>query len=57
MIQMLKGEATRIVLEGENQKDLSISQIQSALAESSTMGDEKGRKYLEDKFQLSVETE
>ncbi len=57
MIQMLKGEAKRIVLEGENQKDLSISQVQSALVESSKMGDEEGRKYLEDKFKLSVEAE
>lgn len=56
MIQMLKGEATEIALEGKNQKDLTMVQIQNALMQSSSMSDEEARKFMDDKFKLEVES-
>jgi hypothetical protein len=57
MIQMLKGEATEIALEGKNKKDLTMAQIQNVLLQSSSMSDEEARKFMDDKFRLSVETD
>jgi hypothetical protein len=57
MIQMLKGETKEIALKGENQKDLSMAQIQNALLQSASMSEEAGRKFMEDKFELSVEAD
>lgn len=55
MIQMLQGKIDEIVLRGENQNNLTIGQIQTALQQSSSMGDEAARTYMEDKFTIEVE--
>lgn len=57
MIQMLKGEIEEITLEGKNQKELSMVQIQNALLQSSTMSDEEARKFMDDKFKLEIESD
>lgn len=57
MIQMLKGEKSEIVLEGENKNDLTMAQIQNALQQSSAMGDDEARKFMEDKFKIEVESD
>lgn len=57
MIQMLKGKADEITLSGENQKDMTIIQIQNALQQSIAMGDEEARKFMDDKFRIEVETD
>lgn len=57
MIQMLKGEIEEISLEGENQNNLSMVQIQNALQQSSTMKDSEARKFMEDKFKIEVEVD
>lgn len=56
MIQMLKGEAKKIALEGKNQKELTMVEIQSALLQSSSMSDEEAKKFMDDKFKIKVET-
>lgn len=57
MIQMLKGKADEIVLSGENQKEMTIGQIQQALQQSVAMSDDDARKFMEDKFRIEVETD
>lgn len=57
MIQMLKGEIDEITLEGENQKELTMIQLQNVLQNSSGMNDEEARKFMDDKFKLEVETD
>lgn len=57
MIQMLKGEVDEITLQGKNQKELSMVQIQNALLQSSTMSDEEARKFMDDKFKLEIEAD
>ena len=57
MIKMLKGEIDTIVLEGKNQNDLTMVQIQNALQQSSVMKEEEAVKYMSDKFKLEVETD
>lgn len=57
MIQMLKGEIKEITLEGENQKELSMIQLQNALQQSSGLSDEEARKFMNDKFKIEVETD
>jgi hypothetical protein len=56
MAKMLKGEAESITLEGKNQNDLTMVQIQNALQESSTMSEEEAKKFMDDKFKIEVET-
>jgi hypothetical protein len=55
MIQMLQGKIEEIVLRGENQNNLTVVQIQTALEQSSSMSDEAAHSYMEDKFTIEVE--
>lgn len=57
MIQMLKGEIKEITLDGKNQKELSMIQLQNALQQSSGLSDEDARKFMNDKFKIDVETD
>lgn len=57
MIGMLKGESREITLEGKNQKDLTMLQLQNALQQSSTMHGEEAQKYMDDKFKLEVDSD
>jgi hypothetical protein len=57
MVKMLKGETSTIALIGQNQKELTMAQIQNALIQSATMGDAEGRKFMEDKFKIEVSTD
>lgn len=57
MIQILKGDATEIVLEGENQKELTMVQVQNALQQSATMSDEEAKKFMDDKFKIEVKAD
>jgi hypothetical protein len=57
IVQMLKGESREITLEGKNQKELTMLQLQNALQHSSTLSDEEAQKYMDDKFKLEVESE
>lgn len=57
MIEMLKGEADTISLEGKNKNDLTMVQIQEVLQKSSTMSEAEAKKYMDDKFQLEVTTD
>jgi hypothetical protein len=54
VIQMLKGEITTITLEGKNQNNLTMVQVQSALQKSSAMNDQEAKKYMDDKFMIGV---
>ncbi len=56
MAKMLKGEAESITLEGKNQNNLTMVQIQNALQQSSTMSEEEAKKFMDDKFRIEVET-
>lgn len=56
MAKMLKGEAESITLEGKNQNDLTMVQIQNALQQSATMSEEEAKKFMNDKFRIEVET-
>ena len=55
IIQMLRGEIDEIVLRGENQNNLTMVQIQTALQQSSSMSDDTAHTYMEDKFTIEVE--
>lgn len=57
IIQVLKGEGERITLEGKNQNDLTMVQIQSALLQSNGMGEKEAEKYMEEKFTIDVEVD
>jgi len=57
IIKLLKAEATEIVLEGENKKELSIAQVQNALSLSSTMSEDAAHKYMDDKFTITVKAD
>lgn len=54
MIQMLKGDEDMISLEGKNQNNLTMVQIQNALQQSSTMSEEEAKKFMDDKFKIEV---
>jgi len=56
IIKMLKGDADAITLQGENKNNLSLGQIQNALANTATMSDESAQKFMEDKFDIAVKT-
>lgn len=55
--KMLKGEADSITLEGKNQNDLTMVQIQNALQQSATMSEEEAKKFMDDKFRIEVEAD
>lgn len=55
IIQMLQGKIDEIVLRGENQNNLTMVQIQTALQQSSSMSDDAAHTYMEDKFTIEVE--
>lgn len=57
MVQMLKGEAESITLEGKNQNDLTMVQIQNALQQSAAMSEEEAKKFMEDKFKIEVKAD
>lgn len=54
MIQMLKGDEDMISLEGKNQNNLTMVQIQNALQQSSTMSEDEAKKFMDDKFKIEV---
>lgn len=57
MIEILKGESRELTLEGQNQKELTMLQLQNALQHSSTMSDDEAQKYMDGKFKLEVDSE
>lgn len=57
MIEMLKGEAEAITLEGKNQNNLTMTQIQNALQQSSTMSEDAAKKFMDDKFKIEVKAD
>lgn len=57
IIAVLKGEASEIVLEGKNQKDLTLAQVQDALSRSSMMSEEAAQKFMNEKFTIHIEAD
>lgn len=57
IVKILKAEANKIILTGENKKELSMAQVQNALLQSSAMSEEAAQKFMEDKFRITVEAD
>lgn len=57
IIAVLKGEASEIILEGKNQKELSVAEIQNALSRSSAMSEAEAQKFMADKFTIKIESD
>lgn len=57
IIKILKGEASEVVLEGENKNNLSVAQVQNALLQSSNLSEEAAQKFMDDKFTITAKAE
>jgi len=57
VIKILRGDAREITLRGENQNNLSLLDIQNALAQTMNMDDEAAQTYMKDKFDIAVTTD
>lgn len=57
MMKILEGSAKEATLAGENQNDLTIAQVQRALAQSSAMNEEEARMFMDNKFKLEVQVD
>lgn len=57
MIAVLKGEADEITLKGENKGQYTMLQVQNFLLQTAGMNEEEGKRFMEDKFVIEVESD